>query len=54
MIEPFPEERLMALLRPGDDEAVKLIRSPVQDFPLAEFDPLGTNDVPFHRLITSG
>ncbi|WP_218081151.1 class I SAM-dependent methyltransferase [Anthocerotibacter panamensis] len=45
-IEPHPE-RLEQLLTPADWERVRILKRPVQDIPLEEFDTLGPNDFLF-------
>jgi hypothetical protein len=45
-VEPHPE-RLLALLRPGDLDRVRLIEEPLQDIPLAMFHSLSGDDVLF-------
>jgi hypothetical protein len=45
-IEPFPDV-LLSLLRDGDEEAVHLIRTPVQDVPSSVFEALEANDILF-------
>jgi predicted O-methyltransferase YrrM len=45
-IEP-ETERLRSLLRPADTERVRIVESPVQDVPLAEFETLDGGDLLF-------
>lgn len=45
-VEPYPA-RLRGLLRPGDEDRLRLIMLPVQDVPAAEFDALGDGDLLF-------
>jgi predicted O-methyltransferase YrrM len=46
VIEPYPE-RLRSLLRPGDEERIRLISAPVEDVPADLVDELGAGDVLF-------
>jgi pterin-4a-carbinolamine dehydratase/cephalosporin hydroxylase len=45
-VEPYPE-RLLSLLRPADVARTRLLRSRLQDVPLAEFAALQANDILF-------
>lgn len=45
-IEPYPE-RLEKLLSPRDRATTRLLTTPVQSVPVAEFDALGPNDILF-------
>jgi predicted O-methyltransferase YrrM len=45
-IEPHPE-LLRSLLRPGDADRITVLGRPVQEVPLAVFEPLGPGDVLF-------
>ncbi|GLK14363.1 class I SAM-dependent methyltransferase [Streptosporangium carneum] len=45
-VEPYPD-RLLALLRPGDEERLTLLRSPVQDVPLSAYEKLESGDLLF-------
>lgn len=45
-VEPYPD-RLLGLLRPGDTDRLKLLRSPVQDVPLETYAKLESGDLLF-------
>jgi predicted O-methyltransferase YrrM len=45
-IEPYTE-RLRGLMRPGDEQRVRIIEAPVQEVPLAEFASLHAGDILF-------
>lgn len=46
-IEPFPEDRLTALLRDTDKVAARVIPAPVQRVPISVFDELKAGDILF-------
>jgi hypothetical protein len=45
-IEPFPD-RLLGLLRAGDQDRLTVVRQPVQQVDMAVYDRLGRNDILF-------